>query len=156
LSFAIQTPVAIGPIDEYAMVILVWASDVCEKTNANTTGKFQRRYFANGLIFSLSHSLPLISRNFPDYRQESAPHRSDRSTWRPGSCFPVGRGRVSCFPAFRHRQPQPVREYSVALALPVPSVLAHERSHPPEPPTNSRYRMVSPPVQVSLSRSSQW
>src|SRR5262245_56298001 len=56
LSFAIQTPVAIGPIDEYAMVILVWASAVCEseKTNVNTAGKLQIRHFNNGLILSRS------------------------------------------------------------------------------------------------------
>src|SRR5215510_6023533 len=56
LSFAIQTPVAIGPIDEYAMVILVWASDVCEseKTNVNTPGKLAIRHFNNGFILSLS------------------------------------------------------------------------------------------------------
>src|SRR5262245_43945943 len=56
LSFAIQTPVAIGPIDEYAMVILVWASEVCEseKTNVNTPGKLQIRDFNNALILSLS------------------------------------------------------------------------------------------------------
>src|SRR5262245_28621749 len=54
LSFAIQTPVAIGPIDEYAMVILVWATEVCEKTNVNTAGKLAIRHFNNGFILSLS------------------------------------------------------------------------------------------------------
>src|SRR5262245_63561674 len=54
LSFAIQTPVAIGPIDKYAMVIFVWASEVCEKTNVNTAGKLAIRHFNNGLILSLS------------------------------------------------------------------------------------------------------
>ncbi|MGH7833325.1 MAG: hypothetical protein ACREQK_06755, partial [Candidatus Binatia bacterium] len=48
LSFAIQTPVAIGPIDEYAMVILVWAWATALSATESRSPKIRRRN-VNGL-----------------------------------------------------------------------------------------------------------
>src|SRR5215831_14857428 len=103
LSFAIQTPVAIGPIDEYAMVILVWASEVCEKTNVNTAGKLAIRHFNNGFILSPVTGCQSVSRNYQDHHQGSAPQRSFRYTWRTGTCSRAGRARACSCPAARGR-----------------------------------------------------